>query len=379
VTPDGRRCTLDGIFSVTYAYLGVESEKDVFADPCVPIWPRQRFLYQDVEARNDQFIAKAMETFVYLADAKTGTRRAVIRVLDDPGEEQHPELNSAKLAVDDERVYFGWSTGLRAYGTWPVDPKRPDPNDPADPAYALARTRAKLAKGDLDGALLALQGIGELLRFRPSQREEAAALLSQLSRLPVARFSPARWQNLMGNDGWVAGELFLDEFAKPPGLHPNLASLLRIGTPAALKIAAQFVEGLETGFPQDGHAVRFAMEAVARLGGKPPWERVLEKAPWTVEALFLQPVDEPTFQALLPKLREIRNKPGFSKGFFEYVRYLPSEQLLTWINDQVDGDDKSLRRIVEAAKAHVASRQRGEGDREKIEIQRPAGTKPEDF
>jgi hypothetical protein len=280
--------------------------------------------------------------------------------------------------VDDERVYFGWSAGLRAYGTWPVDPDRPDPTDPADPAYALARARAKLAKGDLDGTLLALQGIGELLRFRPLQREEAATLLSQLSRLPAARFSPVRWQNLMGNDGWVAGELFLDEYAKPPASPANLASLLRIGTPAALKIAAQFVEGPGL-LAQDAHAVCFAMEAVARLGGKPPWEQALDKTPWTVHALFLKPVDEPTFQALLPKLRETRSKPGFDKSFFEYVRYLPSEQLVSWINDQMDGDDRSLRRIVDAAKAHVASRQRGEGDREKIEIQRPAGMKPEDF
>jgi hypothetical protein len=40
------------------------------------------------------------------------------------------EEQLSRLACDDARVYLARPSGLRAFSTQPVDPKRPDPTDP---------------------------------------------------------------------------------------------------------------------------------------------------------------------------------------------------------------------------------------------------------
>jgi hypothetical protein len=236
----------------------------------------------------------------------------------------------------------------------------------------------------LDRALEALRGIGGLLLLRPTQRDEAAALLSQLSRLPASRHSPTEWQSLILEEGWIAGELFLEECAKTGALarFPNLLALLRIGTPRALTAAAALLDVPRDKLRWDGaHSIWAAVEAARRLRGEAPWEKALTNIPVAARALMVRPVDDAAFKRLLPMFPPARpaarsSGPPVSSPLEEAWSLTP-EQCVQWAGNEVTNDE--VGRIVAAAKALMALRGKGEGDREPIEIERPSGPKPEDF
>ena len=149
--------------------------------------------------------------YLHIIDAKTGALRAAVRVLED--EASAPSFR-IPVACDGPRAYFASPMGLKCCSTRPVEPDRPDPDDPGDPAYALARCRRALLEGDFEDALKAIRGIGPLVGLRPACREEAAELLSQLSRSPASTFHPRLWRGIILSDGRVAGGLFREDYER---------------------------------------------------------------------------------------------------------------------------------------------------------------------
>ena len=380
---DGTRHFREGSFSPTCAYLGPGRETDNLEDPRVraryskPQWCSSR-------VTSDEVAAEVRGSFLWVADARTKAMRAGIRVSDAAPYGEDMGDRDVVLAFGAECVYYGWAGGLRAYATWPVDPARPDPEDPGDPAWAIARTRTALEAGDLDRALNSLRGIGGLLLLRPAQRAEAVALLSQLARLPASRHSPDLWQSLVWQDGWIAGELLLDEYAKPGPMArlENLLALLRIGTPRALGAAAALLDVPPDKLRWDGaHSFWVAVEAARRLHGKAPWEKALAGGGWAAAALLLRPVDDATFERLAPLLPPARpfarSSDSPHSSLLKEAWFLTPEQLVRWVGDQVT--DEELGRVVAASKALAALRGKGEGDREPIEIEAPPASKAEDF
>jgi len=178
-------------------------------------------LRDDIAAAGD-VLAFYEGCHLFIIDAPTGSLRAGIRVLDDEPLEARDKVS---VACDGARVCVAWPTGLRAYSTRPVKEATVDPEDPGDPAYSLARCRGALLAGDFEGALKAVRRIAVLTKLRPASREEAAELLSQLSRSPAVSLHPRLWTDIVVSEGGVAGSLFEEEMKKVAALLPRSGML----------------------------------------------------------------------------------------------------------------------------------------------------------
>ncbi|MHC4248098.1 MAG: hypothetical protein ACYS9X_03125 [Planctomycetota bacterium] len=286
--------------------------------------------------------------WIYIVEAETGRLLAAIRTRHDLSR-IHTEL-----ACDDRHVYHSDPTGLRAYSTWPVDAEKPDSDDPGDPACVLARCREALANGDFARALGLLKGVGPSIPLRPSVREEVAALLSQLRRSPAATLHPELWEKLMLSDGWVAGELFIDDYKRLGAAGP----LLAIGTHPSL-LAASKIAGQRGADP---HSAFLAAEAEEILTGRRPLEKHLAHGSRHAEVALRLPMDDETFARLLPELRE-----HDLKRLRLYAGALSPGQVL-----QLFGSDKA---IADVAKLQVELQARGVGEKEQIRIDK-MGTAP---
>ena len=286
---------------------------------------------------------------LYILDSNTGALRAAIRT-----EVSH-------LACDAERVYVAEFTGLRAYSTHPVDPARPAPSDVGDPAYHLARCRAALRGGDFEAALRAMQGVGVAARLRKESRDEAADLLSRLARSPATVLYPERWHEVMLSEGWIAGELFMDEYLRLR--HPG--PLIGIGTRRAITGAAAMADDLTLGVGHGGADAFLAVEACKVLTGVRPVEKLMGGPSQRAYVAFYTPIEDETFSQLLPQL------PKQASYLMEYYDNVLSPTQMCQI-----AEAGSAR--VQAAKLQMESMARGAGTEEKIVITRPASQAPPD-
>jgi len=305
-------------------------------------------------AATPNVVACAEDGYVYVIDARTGRLRAAIRTYRDLPSRNPRER--AYLACDDRRVYLARATGLKAYSTQPVDPEEPDPNDPGDPAYVLARCRNALVEGDYESALRTTKGIGISVQLRTSQRKEVAELLSQLSRSPAATFYPDLWEKLLTHDGWVAGELFLEEYS-----HIGASgALLAVGTEPALRAASEIIDRRKA--PAD--SVYLAAEAAELLTGRRPLEKFLLHRGRHARVALWFPMDDETFGRLLPELR----KRSLEQLSYHASSLSPRQVLLLF--EEGRGSER-IALLVDAARLQEESRARGEGEKETIPIEKP--------
>jgi len=294
-------------------------------------------------------VAIADSGYVRVVEAGTGRPLAAIRTRHDLSH-IHTEL-----ACDDRRVYHSDPTGLRAYSSRPVDPEKPDRDDPGDPACVLARCREALANGEFERALGLLKGIGPSIPLRPSMREEVAALFSQLRRSPAATLHPELWRKLMLSEGWIAGELFLQEYERLRAAGP----LLAVGTRRALLAASKICERPSA----DAHSAFLAAEAEEVLTGRRPLEKHLAHGSRHAEVALRLPMDDETFARLLPKLREHN-----LKRLRLFAGALSPGQVL-----QLFSNDKA---IADVARLQVELQARGVGEKEQIRIDKMGTTPP---
>jgi outer membrane protein assembly factor BamB len=301
-------------------------------------------------AGTSNVVALAEHGQVHVLNAQTGKLRAAVKVCE--AVKRDDDLDGRTfLACDDERVYFAGPTRLRAYSTRPADPERPDAADPGDPACYVARCREALAKGEFERALKEVSGIGAAIRIRPSMRAEVAELLSQLDRSAAAALYPELWHDVMLHDGWVAGQLFLDEYTRLGAA----ASLLAVGTRPALLAASEIIDCKDA----EWYSVYLAAEATEMLTGRRPLERHFVHARRHAEVALWRPMDDETFERLLPELTKWRallcDRSALGK--------LTPEQVL-----RLFGNEGPLGR---AAKLQAESRARGEGAKQAIVVTRP--------
>ncbi|MHC4250180.1 MAG: outer membrane protein assembly factor BamB family protein [Planctomycetota bacterium] len=314
----------------------------------IPMWHRDSLV-----AASGEIVALAERGHVYIVEADKGRLRAAIKT----------ELASVwarglargtRLACDEERVYFSGPWGLRAYSTHPVDPERPDPGDAADPEHLLSLCRAALLDGDIEGALRMLKGVGVSVSLRPSIREEVASLLSQLDRSPAAVYHPDLWQEVFLGDGWIAGELFMEDYERLGATGP----LIAIGTRQALARAAETVDN--KGASRD--AVFLAAEAAEILTGVRPAEKLVAHGRLHATVALWLPMDDKTFARLLPRLRE------FGEHDLKQLSYFSQNLSPRQYHQLFDGDPV----LVRAAKLQAESRAGGEGNKEEIAITKQA-------
>jgi len=150
----------------------------------------------------------------FVADADTDLTRLVVPL---PGQREAGSWHDCSLAMDGSRLFFYWPSGLAAYSLHPMNPAKPDPDDLCDPAWAMARCREALRQGDWEGAISVMMDIAPRAQTVPEARRAAARLeagrmLSLLGRSPAADLCPSSWEALKLRNGWIAGELFLDDY-----------------------------------------------------------------------------------------------------------------------------------------------------------------------
>lgn len=306
-----------------------------------------------------EVVAWAEKGQLFLVDARTGRLRAFIAAADVFELAGASYYRDAHVACDGDRAYFATPKVLKAFSARPVDPDRPDPEDPSDPACAIARCRKALLEGDNKGALEAMRGIGHMVSSRPSAREEAAELLSQLSRCEARAARPDLWHALVYRDGWVAGEVFLDEYKRAAADNPGtLAMMIRIGTEESLRAVA---EGLDAPHPDIS---LLAARAKWMLTGKQPTEELL--ATKSVAALLSRPMDDASFRRILPIL--VESDDGYHG---RRVCIYPHQKLAC-----NEGRARALKstmgkRSLEILREQVESMKRGSGEKRDLQVTRP--------
>jgi hypothetical protein len=328
----------------------------------LPLAPAKR-RFTALFAGAEDVLAFGSGSYVYLIDAEKGTLRAAMRVLDGfkTVSERLRAGHRMRLACDGKRVYFSSAKGLMAFSTRPVERGRPDPDDPADPASAIAASRAAAVAGDFETALRAIHGASVSVLLRPECRGEFAALISQLSRSPAVEKFPGLWTDVMLTDGWVCGELFLQEYEKLLDQHATkrhaVAALTAMGGKAALKLVdAKLDTKRPTPFLPQAARARWKLTGVRPLG-----ELLARDDVYDVSHLFEPPLEEAEFRLHLPVIQQKR-KSWLGK----YVKRIPPEWAIAILEGSTEG--KSLDYVAAAAKAQVESRARGTGVREEIEI-----------
>jgi outer membrane protein assembly factor BamB len=321
-------------------------------------------------------IAYPEGTYLHVIEEADGKLRAAIRV--DP--EMYLKTGWSRMvpmvACDGERAFLSWPKALMAFSTHPVDPAKPDPADPADPAWTLARCRGALVGGDHEAALKAIWGVHRQVATRPKSGREVAGLLSQLSRSPAATSHPKLWDQILLSEGPVAGELFLDRFlARAPEMEAAAAAVLEVGTPTALRSAAALIP--KVGKRAEG--LPYLARAAARLGGgRLPAQQILSLGSvldWAICNVFVDgPVEDRTFQMLLPRLRKYRPFPNS-----ELMLHLTPAQVTAMLEGRT-WDDKHVEGYFEAVKQQAESLKRGEGRKEQVKMVGPEPVKtPEVF
>ena len=297
---------------------------------------------------------------LYVLDAATGALRAAIRTeastktlrqLANNGGFREKSL----VVCDTSRVYVAEQSGIRAFSTHPVNPDRPDPADPGDPADYLANGRDALRTGDFEAALRALQGVGVAASLRKESLDEAVLLLSQIARSQATVVCPEQWQDLMLTEGWIAGELFAQDYSRLrlPG------PLISIGTHRSIAAAAALSDDLML-WGSWGEDAFLAAEACRILTGVRPLEKHFGKSVGSPGAIaFTVPMEEEAFNRLLPRMRE--HGPRLLQ--FYGVKMSPRQVCLL-----AEGDAP----LAQAAKLQMESMARGAGSEKKIVITRPA-------
>lgn len=290
-------------------------------------------------------VVLAERGYLYVLGTETGRLVLAIRALDDDSSIQGIYWLQ-QIVLDRERIYYSSPTGLRVYSLTSLDAEKPDPEDPGDPAYVIAKARARLVQGDFEGGLHALRGIGTALAARPSLREEVGELLSQLSRSPATTLHPELWEKVVDDEGWVAGELFLEDYAR----RYVARSLIALGTRNALRTAS--------GFLKEGKRSLLAAEATRTLkGGRPVVEHAAHGR-IAAAAAVNRPLDDASFRRLLPFLEQHK------KRLRHYLHALTPGQIL-----QLFGDDKVLGA---GALLQVRSMTEKRGNVETVKIETPA-------
>ena len=381
VLPDGTFLLSEGRFNAACGYTGawphlgalrVAGDKvcirDAFGlirvDPrdasilwrCPVPWPR-KLLQIGKSARSAIAVGNGIAAFVedgslYVVNAATGKLCWAIRTGAVFGRIEEEQLS--RLACDEARVYLALPSGLRAFSTQPVDSKRPDPTDPGDPAYYLARGRDALRTGDFESALRALQGIGVASGLRKESRDEAAVLLSQLARSLATVLYSDLWHDVMLSEGWIAGERFAEEYTRLRSPGP----LISIGTRRSLAAAAGMLDEPNL-WGQIGEDAFLAGEAARILTGVCPVEKHVEEGKNPARVEFSVPTDEETFSRILPRLR--------ARGS-HLLQFYGDKLSPTQVCQLAEGDTP----IARAAKFQMESIARGAGTEEKIVITRPA-------
>ena len=236
------------------------------------IQSRAIFSRQSRVADHRHLSAVINEEGLFIVDSKTNTLRLVVAF---PAEiDFMRQARAVAVVIDTKRIYFSWPHGLVAYANHAVDPDRPDSSDEADPAYGILRCRNALRTGNWEGALNAVRLLGMQIRFRMSLREEAAMLLSSLSRSPAAQLYPLKWEAIKFSSGWIAGELFLADYEREVTTVPKYFDrwkntrqeaaehLLLISTPRSLGILHALLDKPSgKGIPS-----HLLLEAAYRLG-----------------------------------------------------------------------------------------------------------------
>gem|GEM_PF-5476043 len=291
---------------------------------------------------------------ILIRDADGGRLRAVVQALSDEYVSALGSFDDPHIACDGERVYFAWPTGLRAYSTRPVDPARPDPQDPGDPAWGLARCRAALVDDDFEAGLKALRGIAISIRLRPSQRKEAAELLSQLARSNEVSLYPVLWEEILYNEGPLAGELFMADYERRTEPHDFARPLIAVGTESALQAVAR--------------KLRLPASGTGGADAKVPLDRLqllrANRYHSIANGVDLgRTMDDAEFQKALPRLRAARVEAEM------LMNYMWPAQIKALLEGR---KSPTAVRIAGIAEIQEASRQKGEGEKVPMEIRRPA-------
>jgi hypothetical protein len=301
------------------------------------------------------------ESHLLAVAAETGTVRLSVR---------HSfgadELNRASIVCDGRRVYVAANNRVVAYSLHPLEPGKSDPADPADPRRAFAECRRALVDGDHRAALNALKGIGLWASNRPESREDAARLLSLLSRSAAAETYPEMWDDLMKSDGWLGGELFYANYERTLSNDPHrrsAAALFYCGTRRSLECLSKLLDRPEGA----GSLQRYALDAAERLTGRRPLEkaRLPKYAEW-LDPLpgFDLPLNDATFSRLLPELR------AADAGSRDDLMYVPTPRQLVQVV-QNRGANPDCGFLLEVAQRQAAAEERGRGETEAIEIHFP--------
>jgi len=306
---------------------------------------------------------------IYVVEAAGGKPRAVIRALPASALSKSFHASETITAWDSERVYFSCLEGLRVYSTRPVDPAKPDPTDSGDPTSYLANCRAALVRNDHQAALDGIQGIGVAIGLRPAQRREAAELLSQLARSPVAELNPRAWQEVLLTDGPLAGELFMAEYERLAEKNPAaVAALMAIGTDRALVAASRLVPGEYS----RGDTLPLALEAARKRGGARPVEQALAipgLRPWRVlDILTAEPMDEATFARWLPRMRECvpkeqQKRDEVSMAWGRGLLLFPPARVQAVLEGMTRQDAADCR---EVCRKQAESQAKGEGEKQPL-------------
>jgi len=301
---------------------------------------------------------------VYAVNAETGELRLALQAheIDDPLYDTYFSTSvsaadicrKTRFACDNKRIYYASPYSLKAYSLQAINPDKPDPYDPGDPAFTLRKTREAMQKGEYQNAMKHLYGIAVQVRLRPSMHAEATGLFSQLSRSQIPKRYPREWEKLIISDGWIAGNLFLEPYKKS-ATKSSIVALSLSGKKGLETAAAMLDRKVRQNFPY-----KTAAEAHEILTGKYPYEKVLKNGPWyAARDMLSRIISDPVFGRILPILKKA---PDVSDG----VVPLPPHQIFALIPKKTN--NKELKKLIEVVKHQLKTQKNKEGEPLKFEI-----------